>query len=283
MVSTMFKIRNVRSVVSVLLAMLLSFCLTFLFFLFGWYYGLFRTDFVMKDVRKSNYYEKNYEAYLRDVASFLDGLDMQITEFEEMIPYSLFYASQREYIQGALNGKEHKMEHDEMNQTIHAYLHQSIQKQNIVINQELDEKLDEITEMIQEKYRTQIEEITFQNLYKQKIRIKRWMLVFIPVGCAVTICLCAMLCAFYKRKYRAMRYIVSAFIASIGELYLVCIMVEDIRAGHSYQMQSDYLRDFMEIYFERSCNFLFQIGAGVALVCILAFILMIRVLKSVYE
>lgn len=247
-----------RTLISLLFAFVMTLLFVILTISMGLNIGVFNSRSIIKSIDQSDYYNKAYDRIKQKTETILSEFGLPEDTLSEVITPSRVHADGINYVNARLNNKSQYK--PEINKDIELHIQQYIlnqsgyqpEQQSV---QQSDQQLEEsssnihrIGKIIEEEYKSAVELRFVDYLMTYKANYKKLNAILLPIIFLLMGILSYMLIRMYRHRYRGIRYIAYAMIASsILTLFTVSIWL--LRKDFiGFEVSPDYYQQFVSNY-----------------------------------
>ena len=267
------KQNNIRHIVSVIYACLL----TLLFFLIAIFIGLsfsvFNNKVISHKVSESNYYNRVYEEVLEHCNEIVIHNGLPESILNDAITLENVYVGGRNYIDNTLSGNKKEVQTDKIEATLKDNFNRYLEEENIQVTKEVELGIEEMISLITKEYQRGIEFkfVYYIGLYRDYVYgIAKWLM---PVIVVITAFLVYLLINMFSFIHRGLRYILYALISSSISLLIVSTYLLLSGSFHNLSIEPAYYGEFISSFIKGSISVYLYIGSMGVLLSALVYML----------
>lgn|GEM_PF-2586090 len=243
--STRLKLRKITSFI-------FSFLLTLLIYIFlvnlGLCYGLFSDNCVISTLNETNYYDKVYEELHFKVKELLDGCNMPLDLFDDVINQRRLYMASNTYISKSLQKETPQINTDRLIAELHEKLDRYYAELGIEQTEDILAKTQGLITEVEKEYNKRVRFPVVDIIMKIRREYAGLLLYIYPLVLILAAVIIVCLLKLYRRKHRSMRYINYAMLAASLLLIASCAGLILNKAYEWFNFMPGYYRDFLVVY-----------------------------------
>jgi len=273
-------IKTIQSIISSILAFLLTLVFVSLFILTGLYFGVFNNRIILSKVNESNYYNEVYEELHNRAEEIIKESGLPLQVLSEVITLERVYIGGKYYIEDTLMGREPLIQTDKVRSQLEQNVNQYLKEEGITRTKELDAGIEEILNKVVQEYRRGIQFQFINYIAEYKASFMNLFRIAVPVLVLIAGIIGFSLVKLHNYIHKGVRYIAYAMIASTSMIIISSAILFLSKIYDRIEQIPDYYDRFLTNYLKWDIQvFLYLGGIGVLLSLLLIFL--IRYLKRI--
>ncbi len=243
--------RQARKVTAFLLSLLLTIVITIMMLAGSFRLGICNSSIFVKNVFDNDFYEDLYEQLDNELKFLLWEQELPIHLAEGVFVDSQIYIDGKTYINSVLNGKEPKINTTKIEETLTQNIKNYLEEKGQDIEKtSVKKKIETIVTKTASNYKNNISFTLADYFYQFSIQYEKVTNLIFLCGGVIVLGIIAILLGIYRRKYRALRYVIYAIVtATISNtfytMYTTKILTVANVSGNVlyYKMVENYLKE----------------------------------------
>lgn len=262
-----------RTQLSLLFAFIMTLLFIILIIIFGLNIGVFNSRSIIKSIDQSDYFNKAYDRINQKTESIFSEFGLPEDTLSEVITPSRVHADGMNYVNAILNNKtQYKAE---INKDIELNIQQYISNQS----EQPSSGVAQLGNAIEEEYKSVVELRFVDNLMTYKTNYRKLNTILLPFIILLVGILSYMLIRMYRHRYRGIRYIAYAMIASSVLILLIVSFWLLTKEYMGFEVAPDYYQQFVSNYIRMGLMVYVYIGI-MGLVIAIALITLIGFMRN---
>lgn len=277
----MSKYKKIRSKLCIFISFFISFIITLIFLSTGVLLGGLNRNVIMNDLKKSNYYQKNYEAFIEQAKLIGNEFGLSEDVITESLTIANYHIKANNYFSYASKNADVKVVELAIDMELDNVVRQwsAIREEkygNVTLEESME--MEQCAKEIANVYQDSIEFPYAHDIARYQETFLNFFKIALPVGLLLIAVLIFTLFVSNKYKHRAVRYVIYAVLGADIVTFVVGIYLLKIK-GQLIPINHDRYQAFLDLYYRDSVvPFFLILCAGILLAVIL--LLMVHQMRN---